>query len=142
MLAVVSKRNLHLLLRAGFLITWSWIKEVNSKGCCNVPGYVARRLVRIWPPLAFAVFVSALVPIAPERFGTVRACRQEWWAVLTMVNVFVPDKLNCLGITWYIPVQVRSASLPHVTYTHTDTQPTTVFHTFWAYTLSVTMRGS
>lgn len=80
-----------------------WLSEVRRSGRFNVPRFLLRRFLRIWPALAASLgvmmFFQAMTSVKDSSArADLQHCKEEWWKVLLAINNWLPT--FCMVRVW------------------------------------------
>ena len=93
---------------SGFLITYLLLNEVKKNGAINVPHFLMRRILRIWPLYFLIVFFGfVLFPHLPYGQETVHSGINYVLFLSNLDEIWfgAQDPLNFLTITWSVSVE-------------------------------------
>ncbi|CAG4983762.1 unnamed protein product [Parnassius apollo] len=102
-------------LLSGLLVVYSTAgKLTGEKLIKNVHLFYLNRLLRMFPVLAAMVlFETSLYnrvsdgPLWEGLASNIVNCRQYWWSTLLHIQNFVNPRDLCLGVTWYLSLDVQ-----------------------------------
>ena len=93
---------------SGFLITFLLLNEIDKKGTINVPNFLMRRILRIWP-LYFIVLLFGFIifPLLPYGIETIHSPLYYSIFLSNLDEIWVGayDSLNFLTITWSVSIE-------------------------------------
>ena len=112
-LAVLAKGYLAVdffFLLSGFVIALAWTDRLRVGGWHAVPGFLARRIARVWPLHAAMLAVAAMLALALAATGRETEAVFPWadlpWQVLLVQDWGLTDRLS-----WNVPAWSISAEL-------------------------------
>ncbi|XP_045768650.1 O-acyltransferase like protein-like [Maniola jurtina] len=103
-------------LLSGLLLVFITAKKLTGKQLIkNLPFFYLNRLLRMFPVLAAVVLYEASFsnrvadgPLWPMLVGnSVHKCRTFWWTTLLHLQNFINPEEACLGLTWYLAIDVQ-----------------------------------
>jgi len=93
---------------SGFLITYLLLSEIDRKGTINVPHFLIRRILRIWPLYFIILLFGFLIfPHLPHGIHTVHSPLYYSFFLSNLDEIWVGayDSLNFLTITWSVSIE-------------------------------------
>ncbi|XP_034827096.1 nose resistant to fluoxetine protein 6-like [Maniola hyperantus] len=103
-------------LLSGLLLVFISAKKLTGRQLIrNLPFFYLNRLLRMFPVLAAVVLYEASFsnriadgPLWPAfMFNNVHKCRNFWWTTLLHLQNFINPREACLGVTWYLAIDVQ-----------------------------------
>ncbi|XP_052739546.1 nose resistant to fluoxetine protein 6-like [Bicyclus anynana] len=101
---------------SGLLLVYITAKKLTGRELVkNLPFFYLNRLLRMFPVLAVVVLYEASlanrVADGPlwHRFmvDSTHKCRQFWWTTLLHLQNFINPEQVCVGVTWYLAIDVQ-----------------------------------
>ncbi|CAG2060914.1 unnamed protein product [Timema podura] len=103
------------LLSSGLLISYRFLKAVNTTNTFNLPLFYLHRLVRLIPAYAAVLMVQATLlnyaatgPLSHSASELTRGrCKTTWWTHLLFINNYLHSDKQCLEQCWYLAVDTQ-----------------------------------
>ncbi|PSN39085.1 hypothetical protein C0J52_07353 [Blattella germanica] len=104
------------LFLSGLLVCYVFLKQMSKqKASFNIPLYYIHRYIRLTPPYAIMVLLTATLlrhagsgPLYGMLGNTyASACRRNWWTSILYINNYVEPEIMCISQGWYLAVDMQ-----------------------------------